>query len=83
MIAVICSQCKEGFLGLDEDCCTFKEGEIIQSKQFFKLTPIGWAPVGHGTTVECPNCHANILSDIDRIWQEERDKRKKDGLLKK
>lgn len=79
MIAVICSECKEGFLGLDENSCTFQEHESVKSKQFFKLTPVGWAPVGQNTPIECPNCKCNILKDIIQIWKEEKDRRSKHG----
>ena len=78
MIAVICSQCNEGFLGLDDDNCTFKAGEVIQSKQFFKLTPIGWSAMKLQDAIECPACKTpSILKDIQATWREEKDRRSK------
>lgn len=78
MIAIICSECKEGFLGLDENSCTFKDSEVIQSKQLYKLTPIGWSAMSFQDIIACPKCNTgSILKDIMQIWKEEKDTRRK------
>ena len=78
MIAIICSQCGEGVLGFDEESCSFQSTESIQSKHFFKLTPEGWTATKICERIECPKCKSGaIIADIIKIWNEERDKRRK------
>ena len=77
MIAIVCSQCREGVLGLDEENCKF-HCMSYQSRDFFKLTSIGWVPIEYQAVIECPECKSQaIIVDIHRIWREEKDKRRK------
>jgi hypothetical protein len=78
LIAIICSQCEEGILGLDEENCTFQNAEPIGSHQFFILTSEGWTPMKWQAVIECPKCKSPaIIVDIFRVWREERDRRGK------
>ena len=79
MIAIICSQCSEGILGLDEENCTFTDSDLsFDSRHFFTLTPVGWSPVKFQPVIQCPKCKSPaIIVDIFRVWGEERDRRRK------
>ena len=76
MIAIICSQCNEGILGLDDKNCTFTDYDLeICSRHFFTLTPVGWSPVKFQSVIECPKCKSSaIIVDIHRVWREEKER---------